>query len=275
MLIAGVVVLYNPDYEVLNNIKSYLDELDCLYVCDNSDIINECLVSNLKKLPRVKYVSFGQNKGISYALNIALNLAKGYDFLLTMDQDSNFCSGMMHKYRNIILDNYIKDDTVAMFSVNYLNIDNLNDGVEVVERAITSGSILNIKIAKEIGGFDENLFIDEVDYEFCYRANAYGYKILYFKGILLQHNLGSPIKGCYLGKQFTAWNHNAIRKYYIARNNIYIMKKYPEKRKKCLKAIVGYFAKTVLIEPDKCKRILFMIRGIRDGIIGRMGKLNE
>ena len=36
MKLAGVVVVYNPPNEVINNMKSYLDELDILFVIDNS-----------------------------------------------------------------------------------------------------------------------------------------------------------------------------------------------------------------------------------------------
>ena len=37
MKLAGVVVLYNPDQKVLDNISSYIDELDVLYLVDNSN----------------------------------------------------------------------------------------------------------------------------------------------------------------------------------------------------------------------------------------------
>lgn len=35
--LAGVVVLYHPDESVLQNIQSYLSDLDKLYVIDNSE----------------------------------------------------------------------------------------------------------------------------------------------------------------------------------------------------------------------------------------------
>lgn len=40
MKLAGVVVLYNPDQKVLDNISSYIDELDVLYLVDNSSVDN-------------------------------------------------------------------------------------------------------------------------------------------------------------------------------------------------------------------------------------------
>jgi len=35
--LAGVIVLYNPDGSVINNIVSYIDSLSHLYVIDNSE----------------------------------------------------------------------------------------------------------------------------------------------------------------------------------------------------------------------------------------------
>ena len=48
--IAGVVVLYNPDDNVRTNIDSYINELDILYVVDNSPIPND----NNKKITKAK-----------------------------------------------------------------------------------------------------------------------------------------------------------------------------------------------------------------------------
>ena len=36
MKLAGVVVLYNPDINVEDNIRSYLDSVDVVYAVDNS-----------------------------------------------------------------------------------------------------------------------------------------------------------------------------------------------------------------------------------------------
>lgn len=275
MRIAGVVVLYNPSNEVLENINSYVSELDCLFVIDNSVKNNQYIATKINELPQVKYIFNGQNLGISSALNTALKLADRYDFLLTMDQDSKFYDGMMKQYINILRNNYLGDKTVAMFAVNYKNdLEIDSNKITVVDAAITSGSVVNVMIAKRIGGFDENLFIDEVDHEFCYRAKRYGYKVLYLSGIRLQHCIGNPIKGVFLGKHFISWNHNKIRKYYIARNIVYMMKMYPDRRGQYLHELFSCFIKVLLVEPNKTERVFSMIKGIKDGLIGKMGRMD-
>ena len=205
MCIAGVVVLYNPDYEVLSNIRSYIEELDVLYALDNSDVVNEKLILKLKEMPRIKYISMGRNRGVSYALNYALKATEFYQFLLTMDQDSKFYSGMMKKYKAILHDNYSNDNSIAMYAVNVNSFEETNCVPVIVDHAITSGFVVNVQIANELGGLDDNLFIDEVDDEFCYRAQRHGYKILKLPNVCLFHHLDNPIQGSFFGRKFTAY----------------------------------------------------------------------
>ena len=49
MKVAGVVVLYHPDESVLENIKTYIDDIDLLFAVDNSDKKNIKIVESLKK----------------------------------------------------------------------------------------------------------------------------------------------------------------------------------------------------------------------------------
>lgn len=277
MFLAGIVILYNPDKDVLENIATYIEELDCLYVFDNTEKPDIKIVTKIKEMPHVQYISFGENKGISFALNHALTLAKDYKYLLTMDQDSKFYEGMMKRYKNYLESIYSKDNSVAMFSVHYdgLKISTASNEFIDVKRAITSGSIVNTDIAIRIGGFDESLFIDEVDHEFCYRARSQGYRIICITTINMHHNMGKPISIGIFGKNYLALNHNSVRKYYIFRNTIYVMKKYPGVRGRCVIELLKNFIKTVLVEPDKWNKTLFAYKGLRDAFAGKMGKFDK
>ena len=46
MKLAGVVVLYNPDQKVIQNITSYINEVDVLYLVDNSSKDNSLLLTH-------------------------------------------------------------------------------------------------------------------------------------------------------------------------------------------------------------------------------------
>ena len=89
MKIAGMVTLYNPDELISENICSYLDDIHKLYVIDNSDNSNKMLLPQNSK---IIYMPNYKNVGIASALNIAAKaaIADGYNWLLTMDQDSKF-----------------------------------------------------------------------------------------------------------------------------------------------------------------------------------------
>lgn len=41
---AGIVVLYNPKDEVVTNIDSYIEDIEQLYVLDNSTEYNQMLI---------------------------------------------------------------------------------------------------------------------------------------------------------------------------------------------------------------------------------------
>ena len=86
MKIAAVVVLYNPNQDNIDNINRYLNIIDKIYVVDNSED-NIIRISDSEK---IKYIKYGENKGMAKALNEgSINaINDGYKWLLTMDQDS-------------------------------------------------------------------------------------------------------------------------------------------------------------------------------------------
>jgi rhamnosyltransferase len=228
MKIAGVVILYHPDIQQLSeNVKSYLEGLEQLYVYDNSETITPGLEESLHKLhPSVKYFFFNNNEGIAKRLNQAMEQAAldQYDFLLTMDQDSSFRDGDFDKYKSSIQSSNFSQ--VAQFGVNCQPDFTLpKDQPEEALTLITSGSILNLSITKRIGKFNEELFIDFVDAEFCYRVIQNGYINLIFTNIILNHALGKIVEGrSFLNfKKTLRITHSPIRVFYIIRNGLYLL----------------------------------------------------
>lgn len=98
--IAGVVVLFKPTIEVLDNIDTYVGALEKLIVVDNTPIkeIDSDVICKINSIPKVDYVSLQENMGIAYALNVACNKAETFDYLLTMDQDSKFIKGAIYDF---------------------------------------------------------------------------------------------------------------------------------------------------------------------------------
>lgn len=281
MKLAGTVTFYRCDVEhFLENINSYIEELDILYVLDNNEQGNQD-VSIFSKYPKIKYVKFGENRGISAALNYVLQKVQidGYDFLLTMDQDSSFLPNTMHLYKKLVQSyENTHPSSVAVYSVNYNYNSALNIHQDIsrqIHVAITSGSIIPVNLSIKLGGFDEKLFIDEVDTEFCYRAERAGYKIIEFPGITMKHAFGNRTYHSFLGYKFNTLNHNAIRKYYITRNKIYVMKKYPSVRGRYIIELIKMIVKVLLVETNKLNKLYYIWNGIIDAKAKRMGSYKK
>jgi GT2 family glycosyltransferase len=64
---------------------------------------------------------------------------------------------------------------------------------EYVDFCITSASCTNLNAWKNVGGFDEWLFIDLVDNDFCKRIIVSGYKILRINSLVLDQEFGKII----------------------------------------------------------------------------------
>jgi len=282
MKIAGVVVLYNPDKNIIENINSYLKELHCLFVIDNSIEKDKQLIDGIKSLNKVIYIDNKGNKGVANALNTAANLAlkAGSEWLLTMDQDSKFISNnsirkMMRAtsiYNKIAIITPIHITDMIDKNKVVKSINNKNE-FSIISTTFTSGNLLNLKCFREIGGFKEDYFIDYVDHEFCLRARLCGFLIVRCNSVILEHNLGSITKHKLLG---WATNHPPIRRYYMTRNRLYTMYMYKDFDLsffcKGIIETVLEIIKIILYERQKFKKLLMIYRGYRDFKMGIKGE---
>jgi len=278
MNIAGCVVLYNPDDSVVENIRTYAPLLGKLYVADNSDDVKRDILDKILSVaPGAMIIPMNGNKGIAAALNKGLKGAAedGFDYLLTMDDDSHFEGDVLKNYLVKAEKLFSENDRVIQVGIHNTGDKDFDTVVNSgsPEWLITSGTVMDVKKSVEIGGFLEELFIDEVDREFCYRAADMGYCFRRVLDLTMNHNLGAPIKGKFLWKTYEAMGHSKIRKYYIYRNCTYIMQKYPSKKKEYKSYLQKMFIKTLLAEDDKLNKIKYMKMGVRDAKNGKFGKL--
>jgi rhamnosyltransferase len=194
MNIAAVVILYHPDQNAVENILTYSSFVDKLYIADNSESPARFVIEKIQKqVAKTEYIHDRENNGIAKRLNQICKMAinDGYEFLLTMDQDSSFQHPVIENYFRCF-NNYPSKHEVSMFGVQFENLSWASSECDAVNwtTLITSGSFVNLSVFTRIGGFDENLFIDMVDFEYCFRSINNGYKVILFKNILLTHRLG-------------------------------------------------------------------------------------
>lgn len=275
--IAGVVVLYNPDIECIKNINSYLDQVAFLYVIDNSETQNTELCDKLILSSNVKYIANEMNLGIARALNQAAVLAQqnNFEFLLMMDQDSSADSELIKYYVEYLSSNDISKlgmlAPVPIYSPELKKEDYpISKEIDV---AITSGCLVNLRVYDKAGSFDEKLFIDYVDFEYCLRLRKMGFSIVQIGKANIYHQLGKLEKRKFIFKKIYVTNHSPIRYYYRTRNRLYVAKKYintfPAFILKDFGVFLNELLKILLYETHKLFKIKSIAQGVMDFLKGR------
>ncbi len=283
--IAAGIVLYNPELSRLEqNLKHISPQVDHLYLADNGSENLSAVQDFLSSFKKVSLIPLGENKGIAAALNACMEMAEkdGFEWVITLDQDSVCEENLVGAYLS-----QIEQKNVAIFTpvILYekkgesLSLPEFKEPFTEVERCITSAGMTSVKAWKEIGGFDERLFIDYVDYDFCIRLKKCGYRILRVNSVCLHQqlgradevdfleNLGKLLHIKRLQKKIYVYNHSPMRTYYYARNSAYYIRKYAED----LSDLQGekhevkhWLMMKVLFEKQKCAKIRAIVRGRRD-----------
>ncbi len=265
--VVAVVILYNPNRLVIKNILTYHSFLENIIVVDNSETANEEILNDLKKMLKIHLIVNHENKGIATALNQGIQKAilLGGEWILTMDQDSYFDGDMLKNYFKLFND--LNDKVkIAALGPNYEKENSLEQIIKV-ENLITSGTLLNAEVFKKIKGYDENLFIDEVDNDYCYRAQLEGFDLYQCNNIFMNHALGNKKQiTSIFGSKKTRILHSPIRLYYIVRNSLYMSEKYknvfPISIKKTNRDVIVRIKNNLLYGSEKWSTIKFLILGI-------------
>ena len=275
--VVAVVVLYNPNRLVIKNILTYHSFLENIVVVDNSETANEEILNDLKKMLKIHLIVNQENKGIATALNQGIQKAilLGGEWILTMDQDSYFEGDMLKNYFKLFddLNDKVK---IAALGPNYEKENSLEQIIKV-ENLITSGTLLNADVFKKIKGYDEKLFIDEVDNDYCYRAQLEGYDLYQCNNIFMNHALGNKKQiTSIFGSKKTRILHSPIRLYYIVRNSLYMSEKYknvfPIAIKKTNRDVIVRIKNNLLYGSEKWFTIKFLLLGILHFKKNRFGK---
>lgn len=255
MKIAAIVIWYNPQRveNCVSKVRSYADFIKVYIIdnspCDNSELARQ--VQNAVYLPNLK------NVGIAAAQNIGCKeaLRDGFEWVMTMDQDSFFEEGQFDNYLREAERYSITDEKAVSFSVSMKDeskrilplttlirlkakafLKRLSNSptsspiafpaqiqpIDHPDRVFASANIIKLSVWDEIGRFDEGLFIDEVDFDFCIRLHLGGYYITRFNTVYLNHKLGN--------RKFTIFPktsyHTGKRLFFIIRNKLIENKRY-------------------------------------------------
>jgi len=275
--LAGVVVLYHPDDKVLDNILSYLPWLRQLVVVDNSSYLSPTLKRFFLDTEKILYRGDGINHGMAWALNLGANMAleSGCGWLLTMDQDSRFEAGALDTMLAFPKD----QQRIGILSPSHVLTGKPCGGSGTVPSKVscvmTSGNLLSLEAYKTAGPFLEKLFIDYVDYEYCLRLGKFRYQVWVLPEAHLYHSLGELDSHKFLGITFNPTNHSPERRYYMARNRLYVMSTYPSFAVGESWAWTKEIAKLFFFEKGRFLKILYTGKGVWDFIRNRYGSLRR
>lgn len=270
--VAVIVVTYNPDLNVLNHLLDELYLRNDIYVSDNGSKNFKDILALCRNFDSVYLINNKDNLGIGTAQNKAIKViqSKGlYDFIFFLDQDSFVKSKVLNK----LVEEYVsltrENKKVGSISVIEFSPENDREHYESVNQTISSGMLIPNKVLKEVGNMYEELFIDWIDYEWCWRAKKAGYLIIRDNNCFFEHEIGTNER--VLGKIPPA----PFRLYYVFRNIHILMKTGKTLEKNNLHLKYGLFKQiifNVVFCPNRIKRAKYIIWGIKDGrknILGR------
>ena len=236
MKVFAIIVTFNPNLiSLLNLLNSLSQQVNLIVIVNNGNKFNmEIEISNLHQ------IDLNSNYGIAVAQNIGLKycIDQGADFLITSDQDSIFPIDYVKSMYDIFFVNKTRYK-ICCIAPSFRNLVVGNDILPYVyfqgcqlktsfdfknslafpSHVISSGMFIPVESIKEIGFMNEDLFIDWVDTEWCWRALKKNFTILQTDRLLLNHNLGD-IACDFMGIVY--YKHSSVRYYYSIRNSLYM-----------------------------------------------------
>ncbi len=260
---AIVTVTYNPDKDFATNLLQARNVADLVIVVDNGSenigFIREAALSAGAQL-----IALGQNTGIAAALNTGIRKAldAGKGWILTLDDDSFPESDILETYAHV-LELY---PDAGLIGTEFSPSADKSPQTAESTTIITSGTLHKAEIFIAIGFYTEKLFIDCVDFDFVIRLRLSGkYKAVKVSKPLIRHHLGSPMKKFGI----LSSNHSPKRRYFWARNTIYLNRKYLlklplwvlKKDLYLLKDTIGI----IIVEHNRMEKLKSITKGIIDG----------
>lgn len=274
----ALITVYFPTDENIRNIRMIQEQVDFVYICDNSPK-NTNVFQNLQN---VEYIFFDKNLGIPKAFNYVLKnrYFQENDFIIFFDQDSTIDNNHINKLCVQYNIQQEIDNQIGCIGPNFINkasggLDKKRriGNIEVRE-IITSSMMIKFSVLKQINFWNEEIFLDLADWDLCWRLKKLNYKCFQASNVIMKHSIGiSENKFLFLKIK----KGNSIREYYQTRDCLKLLSK----------EYVPFFMKLrfvlmitvrpllhVLFLDNKRKRLFYIKRGIMDHKKNIVGEFN-
>lgn len=295
LMVCAVIVTYGPDPVLLRKVvASVASQVGHVVVFDNGSRAVD-VVGLLAGQERVSVVPSGLNVGLGAALNRACERARqmGFQYVLLMDQDSVLADGMVQTLGTALVDLQQAGHVAAVgpqfrdarsgepapfvrfgFPLNRKLRGGAGQRISC-DFLITSGSLVPVAALERIGPMDEALFIDNLDMDWCFRAKRAGFSLHGICDAQMAHSIGEELRASWV-KQDGVIVHKPFRLYFIMRNRVLLYRRRYTPRvwiAQDVPRLVLKFVGNALFLPQRWQRLVFMCRGVRDGLLGRGGGL--
>ena len=288
-MIGAVVVLYNPDLAITSQLlEGLVEQVNKIVIIDNSPL-STALDYNQFGITKADYYHYPNNIGLAKAHNIGLvKVAEsGCKYGIIFDQDSLISDGFIDGLVATLESGFDSHNVIAVGPQVWCSFDDtdvrprvqkresLAPNLDCASQIISSGMMIHLPSYMTVGPKDERLFIDGVDHEWCWRANSKGYRVGIATHIIMPHRLGDE-RQSRLGISYKVGS--PIRLYYQFRNILLLAGRgyvptYWKIRNLCLMPLK--LVVQSITHDDGKQRFTYMIRGIRDGILRRTGKISK
>lgn len=290
--VVAVLPTFRPDQPVVARIaalRALVD--DVIVVDDGSPADAEGVLARISETG-VELVRSPENRGIAAALNTGIRRAldSGATHVLTIDQDSS----LPHDYVERCLAAFAispPESRVGVVCAESIGDsptiagERTAEGLGILRVAIQSGFVLSAECLRECGLFDEALFIDYVDTEYCLRMADHGYRVVAAPGTRIEHALGEKMPLRRFGRRVvrdgvpaTYEYHGPVRRYFITRNSIDLYLRYlgrnPRWVASSLRQELAPFASTMSSGPDRGRQLLATLVGTAHGLVRKRGPLS-
>lgn len=297
--VSSITVAFNPDAARLAaQIRALRGQVGEIVLVDNGSYppVGE-LLGELAG-PGLHLIALGENIGVAAGFNVGVRHAQvsGAQFVLLLDHDSiptpDMVALLVAGYERCAerpgampvaavgprvndLRDHREYPFIRMGWTHNSHIRCAEAGGDVVacDFLISSGSLIPVRSFAEVGEFDEALFIDSVDLEWCCRARSRRFALYGVCTARLDHQLGDD-RRVFLGA-IKLVVHSPERIYYMTRNRMLLYQRayMPLKWKiKDLLRFLAKFAATVLLVGPRRENARMTLAAIRDALAGRGGK---
>lgn len=267
-----VIVTYNPE---IGHLKLFLEALskqvDSVLIYDNNSQ-NSKDIASIQMPGNVIFRSCPENKGLPIHYNAAIRYGQenGFDSLLILDQDSSFDDNFLTEYRQNVSDGAICLVPVLVHSNKGYNDSyptEINGKIEPVVSSINSGTLLNLKKLPSQIRFDEDLFIDCVDFDFFGKLRRFGFKIIRVNSAKLHISLGEIKR---FGP-FFLYNYSPFRLEKQTRDRVIFIRKHLFSSFALWLTAFTFFCNTkaVLFEKNRIEKLKAITKGFVQGITTR------